>query len=104
MAAVNDQDTRELLEDTIKFIEMNRRGPRAVPETRLSSTRVCRQHFVHEFNVNWSLLVGKSEHLQPAILSPKRDRSADSRQWCNDIIIEQGPDPCVSVSVFVTSQ
>ena len=44
MATVDDQDTHELLEDTIALIEMNRRRPRIVPEAR--SKRVCRQYFV----------------------------------------------------------
>ena len=46
MATVDDQDTRELLEDTIALIEMNRCRPKLVPKARLSSTRVCRQHFI----------------------------------------------------------
>ena len=46
MATVDDLDTRELLEDTIALIEMNRRRPRIVQEVRLSSTRVCLQHFI----------------------------------------------------------
>ena len=46
MATFEDPDTRELLEDTIALIEHNQRRPRIVPETRLSSTRICRQHFV----------------------------------------------------------
>ena len=44
--AVDDADTRQLLEVRIDLIEMNRRRPRIVPEARLSFTRVCRQHFV----------------------------------------------------------
>ena len=35
MVTVNDPDTRELLEDTIALIEMNRCRPRMVPEARL---------------------------------------------------------------------
>jgi len=46
MATVDHLDTRELLKDTIFMIEMYRRRPRIVPEARLSSTRVCRQHFL----------------------------------------------------------
>ena len=46
METVNDLDTRDLLAEAIDMIELNRRRPRIVPEARLSSTRVCRQHFV----------------------------------------------------------
>ena len=46
MATVEDPDTRELLEHTIALIDHNRCRPRIVPETRLSSKCVCRQHFV----------------------------------------------------------
>ena len=43
---IDDQDTHKLLEDIIALIELNQRRPRIVREARLSSTRVCRQHFV----------------------------------------------------------
>ena len=46
MATVHDQETRELLQDTIALIEVNRRQQRIVPDTRLHSTRICRQHFL----------------------------------------------------------
>ena len=46
MVTVDDPNTRELLEDAIALIEMNRSRQRIVPGARLSSYRVCRQHFV----------------------------------------------------------
>ena len=46
MATLKDPDTLEILEDTIATIECLRYRPRIVPERRLSSTRVCRQHFL----------------------------------------------------------
>ena len=46
MATVDDPDTREWLEDTIALIEMNQLRPRIFPDARLSSMRVCRQHFL----------------------------------------------------------
>ena len=46
MATLKDPDTLELLEDTIATIEWMQHRPRIVREVRLSSTRVCRQHFL----------------------------------------------------------
>ena len=46
MSTVDDPDALELLEETIAMIEWIRRRSRIVPEGRLSSTRVCRKHFV----------------------------------------------------------
>ena len=46
MVIVDDQDTCELLEDTIALIELNQRRRRIGLESRLFFTRVCRQHFV----------------------------------------------------------
>ena len=46
MATLKDPDTLELLEDTIATIEWMQHRPRIVQDARLSSTRVCRQHFV----------------------------------------------------------
>ena len=46
MATLKDPDTLEILEDTIATIECLRYRPRIVQERRLSSTRVCRQHFL----------------------------------------------------------
>ena len=43
---LNDPDTLEMLEDMIATIEWMRHRPNIVREVRLSSTRVCRQHFV----------------------------------------------------------
>ena len=46
MATLKNPDTLEMLEDTIATIECLQYRPRIVPERRLSSTRVCRQHFL----------------------------------------------------------
>ena len=43
---LNDPDTLEMLEDMIATIEWMRHRPNIVREVRLSSTRVCRQHFL----------------------------------------------------------
>ena len=69
MAIGNDPTTRTLLEDTIALIEHNRHQPRIVPEVRLSSTRVCRQHFVQ-----WDLQVFMPRPIwQSVSFPPDRD-------------------------------
>ena len=69
MATLKDPDTLELLEDTIATIEWMQHRPRIVREVRLSSTRVCRQHFLQ-----WDPQVFMPGHIwQSVSFQPDRD-------------------------------
>ena len=80
MVTLKDQDTLEILEDTIVTIECLRYWPRIVPERRLSSTRVCRQHFLQ-----WDPQVFMpGPTCQSVSFPPDRDvTDSNVYLWCN---------------------